>query len=170
MSQAEIQGVFDERVEHLNEYRTGMADIALEFNALSQVVHITFMTKETDIYGDTTDAVESELDKLAVVTKNPDMSYVQDLFGYLGEDREDEIPWLVKLTLTDMPRIIRHDDRILIGEIEFSVSKVTPINRLNDGLLKVLVYPERGDIEVNNDESCDCDCDSDECDITDDDN
>lgn len=119
-----------------------MADIALEHNALAQEVQIHFMSKVKDIYSDTSNELQEIVEKRAIISKNPDMTYVQDLFDELVEE-DEKIPWLVKLTRTDLPRMINHDDRITIGGILYSVSKVAPINRLNDGLLKVLVYPER---------------------------
>lgn len=147
MSQAEIQGIYDERVDHLNKFRTGMADIQLDFNAIAQDVTVQLMSKKKDIYSDTTTEIEQEIVKRAVVSKNPDMMYVQDLFSELVEDEDERIPWLVKMTITNLPRIVQHDDRIIIGDLLYSVSQVTPINRLNDGLLKILVYPERTDTE-----------------------
>lgn len=147
MSQAETQGIYSSRIEHLNEFRTGMADRALALNALSQLVQVKLMEKSVDIYGDTEVKLEAEVTKRVVVTKNPEMSYVANQFDLLVEDDEDRIPWLVKLTQSGLPRLIRHDDRMIIGGIEYSVSAVSPINRLNDGLLKVLIYPERSSNE-----------------------
>lgn len=147
-AQNELQGIYDERVSHLNKFRIGMADIALRRHPLAQVVGVTLMSKEEDIYGDTSNEVEVRVDKLALVNKSPDLSYVQDYFDDLIEDVDDKIPWLVKMTITGLPRLINHDDRILIADEVYSVSKVSPINRMNDGLLKVLVYPERSNPEL----------------------
>lgn len=140
--QSEIQGIYDQRVSHLNKFRTGMADIALEHNALAQQVQVHFMSKVKDIYSDTSNELQQIVDKRAIISKNPDMAYVQDLFDEIVEE-DEKMPWLVKMTITDLPRLINHDDRITIGGILYSVSKASPINRLNDGLLKILVYPER---------------------------
>lgn len=147
-AQNELQGIYDERVSHLNRFRKGMADIALRRHPLAQKVVVAFMSKDEDIYGDTCNEVEVRVEKLALVNKSPDLSYVQDYFDDLVEDIDDKMPWLVKLTTTDLPRLINHDDRILIADEVYSVSKVSPINRMNDGLLKVLVYPERSNPEL----------------------
>lgn len=142
--QSEIQGVYDKRVNHLNKFRVGMADIAMQFNAIAQQVTVIFMKKITDVYNDTSVEEESRVEKRAVVSKSPDMNYVQDLFDTLVEEEEKQ-PWLIKLTISKLPRLINHDDRIIIAGEVYSVSMASPINRLNDGIQKVLVYPERSD-------------------------
>lgn len=142
--QSEVQGILDKRINHLNKFRVGMADIAMHFSAIAQSVTVIFMKKTRDVYNDTSVEEEFRVEKRAVVSKSPDMNYVQDLFDVLLEE-EDKQPWLVKLTISSLPRLINHDDRIVIAGQTYSVSLVSPINRLNDGIQKILVYPERSE-------------------------
>lgn len=51
-SQAEIQGVFNERVEHLNKYRRLMADALLGRHLIAQDAEILLLAKSFDQYED----------------------------------------------------------------------------------------------------------------------
>lgn len=51
-SQANIQGVFNERVEHLNKFRRVMTDALLEHHLISQEAEILFLAKSFDQYED----------------------------------------------------------------------------------------------------------------------
>ena len=51
-SQAEIQGVLNERVEHLNKFRRILTDVNLEHNLLSQEAEILMISKSFDQYED----------------------------------------------------------------------------------------------------------------------
>ena len=159
--QAKKQGVFDERVEHLDRLHVGMADLSLKFNALAQFVDIYFVNASTDVYMDTTiEVVKVVRDKRAIVSKKNDMIYVQRLFETLLEGDTEENGWHIWLTGKGLPRHVQHDDIIKIAGILYSVSMVAPYNRLNDGLEHIWVYPERTlkeDELVYKDEG-DCDC------------
>lgn len=148
MKQAHLQGVFNKRVDHLNHYRRVMADIQLELNLISETVTIIFNKKTSDIYMDSIFEEESRVPKKVLISKNPDMAYVIDSFDEL-EEREDLMPWLVVITLTDLPRHLNHTDQIITenGQI-YRVSRAMPINRLNDSVQKVLIYNERIDTQL----------------------
>ena len=142
MSQAEIQGIFSERVEHLNTFARVMADIQVSHNPLAQDVTLIFNKKTSDVYYDTSIEEETRIKKRVLISKKYNLYYVQDLFQTLVEPTT-EMPWIVTLTLTSLPRHLQMDDQILIGDELYTVSRVSPKNRIQDSIQKVLIYNER---------------------------
>lgn len=137
-----IQDAYSERLDHLNDFRQKMADIQLEFNPLSQVALVQLVKKDTDIYGDTQNQLEQELTKRVHVKKNPSLIYLQDEFDFLVEDSEST-PVVITMTTTGLPRLVNHDDRVIIGNIVYTISTARPANRLSDTIIKLTAYPER---------------------------
>ena len=83
------------------------------------------------------------MEKRILPSKKADLFFVQDLFGDLIED-ESKIPWLVQMTLTGLPRLVNNGDNIIVEDVAYTVAKVAPVHRLNDGILRLLIYVERG--------------------------
>ena len=76
------------------------------------------------------------------------MEYVQDLFnGELLIDNDDQIPWLVVMTKTGLPRLLNQDDQIVIDGNKYTISVVRPTNRNSDSVFDCIIYPERTDPE-----------------------
>ena len=72
MGQANIQGVFNERVEHLNKFRRIMADVQLNLNLISQDVTIVLNQNAIDLYHDSSLVEETvRVDKRVLISKNP---------------------------------------------------------------------------------------------------
>jgi len=140
---ANSQGVYSERVEHQNHFRRTMADIVIGLNPLAQNATIVFNKIEKDHYDDSRAIEEGRMEKRILLSKKADLFFVQDLFGDLIED-ESKIPWLVQMTLTGLPRLVNNGDNIIVEDVAYTVAKVAPVHRLNDGILRLLIYVERG--------------------------
>lgn len=135
----------DRRIKILNNFAAGMADLKLSRDPLSSEVIVIFNELVFDQYQDPVSCETHRVKKLAKVSKNVDMTYVQELGDVLLNDSIDEIPWFVALTITDLPRIPKIADYVLIDGLKYSVSVVKPMNRSLDSLLLLIVYPERSD-------------------------
>ena len=178
-SQAQIQGVFNDRVEHLNNFRRIMGDIVLDHHLISQDAEVMLLARSFDIYGDISSVApfyafsskklaiydnESGLSFLAdrngdivrvrgvpvvvepyikkvLFDKAPDMHYVQQEFSNWLVENSANYPYLVQMTMTDMPRHLNLGDRLKLGETVYEVRLVSPISRLNDSIQKVMVCP-----------------------------
>lgn len=175
-SQANIQGVFNERVDHLNEYRRIMGDIILDHHLISQDAEIQLFDRSFDIHGDISSVapfvppVESAPDdetqetnnegseegdlnepevptppapfiKKVLFDKAPNLNYVQETFDNWLVENSEQYPYLVQITMTDMPRHLNLGDRLKLGETIYEVRLVTPISRLNDSIQRVMVCP-----------------------------
>lgn len=128
--------------EVLNKYILGMADLQIVRNPLSSEAVLILNETRRDIYQD---AIALEVDRVkkhVVIKKNLDMSYVQELGDVLLED-SDQIPWLVSMTISDLPRIPRMDDQLLVEGIKYTISFVRPLNRSLSSVVILLIYPER---------------------------
>lgn len=135
--------MFGERVKQLEKYAQGVADIQLSRNPLASEVVLIFNETIRDQYQD---AITNEIDrvvKVAMVSKDPSMSYVQELFDDLLEDDLGHLPWAVSLTMTNLPRRPSMDDQILIDGLVYSISKVTPLSRKVQSIITLAIYPER---------------------------
>lgn len=138
---ASLQGIVDARIERLNNYRRSMADVQLTLNPLAVDGEIIFNSRALDTYNEGILTEESRLTKRMVLSKTPDMHYVQDraLADLLVEHETGG--YVLRLTTTTLPRIISIDDQVVIGGITYTISKVSPYNRFNDSILVALVYP-----------------------------
>lgn len=135
---------YDRRNRVLNNWAAGIMDIWLSRTQLTSKVTLIFTKIVRDHYQDATHEECCRVEKLAAVKKNTDMNYVQELLGdILLEDNLEQIPWVVSLTMTGLPRIPKMDDHIIIDGVKYTISMVIPKNRHIKSLLSLLVYPER---------------------------
>lgn len=136
----------DNRNAILNRYAAGMADIWLSRTQLTSKVILIFNEVTRDHYQDAIHTETQRVMKLAAVKKNADMNYVQELFGeILLEDNLEQLPWVVSLTMTCLPRVPKMDDQIIINGLKYTISMVSPKNRNLTSLLSLLIYPERAE-------------------------
>lgn len=127
----------------LNNFTSGMMDIQLPRNPLASEVILIFNESVRDHYQDVIVTEDCRIKKLALVKKDPDMNYVQQEMDELLEDNIEQLPWLVKLTMTDLPRRPRAEDQILIEGLRYNISYVKPLNRSLDNIVLLTVYPDR---------------------------
>ena len=137
--------IYEKRVKHLNRFSCGMADIQILRNPLSLEVIVVFNDISYNHYQDSQICESERVKKIAVVKKNPEMSYVQELGDVLLEDDPDKIPWIVSMTTTGLSRIPKFNDHVVIEGIKYTISKVKPVNRNIDSLINIFIYPERND-------------------------
>jgi hypothetical protein len=122
----------------------GMADIQLSHNALASEVIIIFNDLSVDHYQDSRIAEIDRIKKLAVFRKVEDLEFVPDDENEtLLDDKEAAIPYEVLTTMTWLPRIPRRDDMLLHEGNLYTIHHVKPMNRDIDGLIQLVVYPER---------------------------
>lgn len=115
----------DNRNQILNRYAQGMADIWLSRTQITSKVILIFNDVIRDHYQDAIHKETKRVMKLAAVKKNADMKYVQELFGdVLLEDNLEQIPWVVSLTMTCLPRTPQMDDQIIINGLKYTISMV----------------------------------------------
>lgn len=141
----------DTRRDHMNYFMKGMADIVMSRTMLSREAEVILNDVVLDHYKDAQVAEVCRVVKNVMVRKNVDMSYIQEQFDLpwnpdgpeLLQDNVDQLPFIVIMTITNLPRVIRKDDEIMIDGIKFAVSKVKPTNRDLPSIINVLVYPER---------------------------
>lgn len=133
----------------LNMFAAGMADLQMSRNPLAQEVILIFNESGRDHYQDAILTETARVKKLALVKKDADMNYVQQIGDLLLED-VDAIPWVVSVTITNLPRTPRLDDQILIDGLRYTISLVKPANRSVDSILLLSVYPDRTDEEELN--------------------
>ena len=130
--------------EALNYFTSSMVDLQLDRNPLSQEVIVIFNKVQRDHYQDSITTEEGRVKKRAIVKKDLDMSYVQQLGDVLLED-DEHIPWIVSMSTTNLIRIPRTDDQVLIDGIRYYISYVKPVNRSIDSIVNISIYPDRND-------------------------
>lgn len=135
-------GIWDGRVQALNAFSRGMADLNLSRNPLASEVIVVFNDDKLDHYLDSRPTEGVRVKKLAMVNKHNTLDYVQTLTGEFVMEG-DVIPWVVNMTTTNLPRLPKVNDNIIIDNVKFAVSSVHPLNRNVDSLISLLVYPER---------------------------
>lgn len=140
----------DIRLNRLNKFVLRMADIKINRHPQRKKATIIFNDTRLDIYNDAIREEECRVEKNVIVRKNPDMMFVQSMFyNELIEDT-DKLPWVVDVTITNLPRLPKNDDMLLITdngkEYLYSISSVKPINRDTPVVLVMLVYPERTEL------------------------
>lgn len=133
----------DYRRDILSNMAVGMADIQLSHNALATEVIIIYNDISVDHYQDSRIAEIDRIKKLAIFRKSQDMTFVPDESEELLEDSEKSIPYKVLTTVTRLPRLPRRDDMLLSEGVLYTVHHVKPMNRDIDGLIQLIVYPER---------------------------
>lgn len=135
--------IYDERHRALENMAVGMADIQLAHNPVASETIVIFNDLSVDHYQDSRIAEICRVKKLAVFNKVDDMNYVPDSdMGELQFDN-DSIPFRVLMTITGLPRLPRRDDMLLNEGDLYTIHHVKPMNRDINGLLELIVYPER---------------------------
>ena len=134
----------DYRRDILSNMAVGMADIQLSHNALASEVIIIFNDLSVDHYQDSRIAEIDRIKKLAIFRKVEDLEFVpDDDHGTLLDDKESAIPYEVLTTMSWLPRLPRRDDMLLHEGFLYTIHHVKPMNRDIDGLIQLIVYPER---------------------------
>lgn len=133
----------DYRRDILSNMAVGMADIQLSHNALATEIIVIYNDISVDHYQDSRIAEVDRVKKLAVFRKSQDMTFVPDDSEELLEDSEKSIPYQVLTTITGLPRMPRRDDMLLNEGVLYTIHHVKPMNRDIDGLIELIVYPER---------------------------
>lgn len=133
----------DYRRTVLSSMAVGMADIQLSHNALATEVIVIFNDLSVDHYQDSRIAEIDRIKKLAVFRKSKDLTFVPDDSEELLDDQDSAIPYEVLTTVTGLPRLPRRDDMLLNDGNLYTVHHVKPMNRDIDGLIQLIVYPER---------------------------
>lgn len=134
----------DERLKILNRFVTGIVDINITRNPLHSEVSVVFNDAVLDQYQDSIVKESCRVKKYALVRKNVDMSYVQELGDILLEDT-DQLPWMVGMSMTGLPRIPKFNDYIILDNVKYTISAVKPFNRQIDSIIWCFIYPERTD-------------------------
>lgn len=133
--------------EALNNFTSMMMDVQIPRNPLASEVILVFNDSIRDQYQDVIVKETSRVKKLAIVKKDPDMMYVQQETDILLEDNIDKIPWLIKFTMTDLPRRPRAEDQVVVEGLRYNVSYAQPLNRSLNNIMVLTVYPDRSDID-----------------------
>lgn len=133
----------DYRRTMLSNMAVGMADIQLSHNALATEVILIYNDLSVDHYQDSRIAEIDRIKKLAVFRKSKDLTFVPDDSEELLDDQDSAIPYEVLTTVTGLPRLPRRDDMLLNDGNLYTVHHVKPMNRDIDGLIQLIVYPER---------------------------
>lgn len=139
------------RVKTVSDFTRRMADIRIAYHPLKVQFDLVFNYIKRDIYQDSALQEENRVQKSGILRKNPDLAYVQDLFYDVLTEDLDKMPWTLLLTTTDLPRLPKNDDQIVIQEIindeakiiVYNIAAVKPINRDRPVVLECLIYPER---------------------------
>lgn len=124
-------------------YTRKMFDVQTMHNPLATDIMFIYCDTELNHYQEGVSVETSRQMKRAIVRKDSDMNYVQfadDL--RLLEDIE-ALPFTVTISLTDMLRVPRTNDRVNIHGITYTVSMVKPVNRNTSSVVVMLIYPER---------------------------
>ena len=133
----------DYRRTVLSRMAVGMADIQLFHNALASEVIVIYNDLSVDHYQDSRIAEVDRIKKLAVFRKTEELTFVPDDSDELLDDKESAIPYEVLTTITGLPRMPRRDDMLLHEGNLYTIHHVKPMNRDIDGLIQLVVYPER---------------------------
>ena len=133
----------DYRRAVLSRMAVGMADIQLSHNALATEVILIYNDLSIDHYQDSRIAEIDRIKKLAIFRKSEELTFVPDDSDELLDDKESAIPYEVLTTNTGLPRLPRRDDMLLSEGNLYTVHHVKPMNRDIDGLIQLIVYPER---------------------------
>lgn len=135
--------IYDERHRALSTMAVGMADIQLAHNPTASEVIVIFNDLSVDHYQDSRIAEICRIKKLGVFNKVTDLDFVPDSdMGDLQIDN-DSVPYRVLMTLTDLPRLPKRDDMLLNEGMLYTIHHAKPMNRDIDGLVELIVYPER---------------------------
>lgn len=139
----------DTRMDSITRFMTGMTDIKVHRHPLKSLVILTFCDVKRDIYGDSFSevSVEGSYQKEIILQKNPNLDYINSTIGELLDDG-DQLPWIMILTLTGLPRTLRHGDFMTVDGKAYKVSGVQPCNRENPNIIQAYCHPSR-DFELD---------------------
>lgn len=143
----EANSEIDPRLSKVCRFMTGMFDVKVRRHPLKQRVVITFCDVVRDHYGDTHSTPVERYSKLIILKRNPDLSYINNALGILLDDGKD-LPWIMYLSLTGLPRTLRVGDYVTIDNIDYKVSNVKPCNRENPNIIACMLHPNRTDFSV----------------------
>lgn len=130
----------------LDHYAATMADLQLSRNPLSEECILIFNTVTRDHYQDAVVTETVRVKKRCLIKKNLNMHYVQEEGYELLEDTQ-ELPWIISVTMTGLPRVPQMDDQVMVDGIKYTVAEVRPANRSIRSIVLLSVYPERAAIE-----------------------
>lgn len=142
----------DLRVTHLNDFAMQMSETKIIWHPLRTEVIVSLSSKTYDQYQDAVTVETQRIKKFCILRKNPDIDFVQTIGGEFDvladEDNVDNVklPWVVVLTMLNLPRLIVSDDYMIIDGYKYAVSVVKPVNRFRQSVLDCLIYPERTNI------------------------
>lgn len=114
---------------------------------LRSEVIVMFNEVIRDQYQDVVSTEIIRVKKWGVVSKSVDLDYVQQLGGDILVEDTDSLPWAISMTLTDLPRIPKMDDQVLIEGKKYTISAVRPMNRDLPSVIVLFVYPERSTVD-----------------------
>lgn len=137
----------DERLNRVIKFMTGMTEIKIHRHPMKEKVKVAICKVNRDHYGDSTSEVETIIDKEVIIQKNVDLSYINITSGVLLDDGE-HLPWIMILTLKDLPRTLQHGDYVTYDEFDYKVSGVKPVNRENPDIIMCFLHPDRIDFEL----------------------
>lgn len=135
--------MIDPRISNIDRFTSGMADIQITRHPLRSLVIVVFNDTTYDVYKDGTTVETERINKLAIVERDKDLMYVQELLGdEFLIDEDERNPWIVTMTTTGLTRTLKGDDVLIIDGNVFTVSKLKPINKRIQSVITLLVYPE----------------------------
>lgn len=123
-----------------------MADIKISHHLLKSEAIIVLNDKEYNIYGDAETDESTRVKKEIILRKNVDLAYIETMDDVLLDDGE-QLPWVVVLTHSGLPRTLHAEDFIIIEGVQYTISRVKPSNRFRDSIYNCLIYPERASEE-----------------------
>lgn len=137
----------DLRVKQISNFTSSIVDLQISRHPLRSRVVVVFNTTNYDIYKDATNVESSRVNKWAIVEKEKDLHYIQQLLDddFLIDD-DAQLPWMITMTLSGLPRLPKQDDVIIIDGLKFTVARVMPIHKRIKSVLTAFVYPERSEV------------------------
>lgn len=129
-----------------DRYAVGWFDRMTPRNPLHKSCAVVFNDVTRDHYGDARAVETSRVFKVCMFEKT-DQEYVQFFDTDLLVEENNE-PWVCTLSLTDLPRHPRTDDRVVCDGQYYTISVVKPINREMPSIVKMLCYPERDEVDT----------------------
>lgn len=133
----------------INDFQRGMADIKIMRHPLRKEFTAILNDRIADVYMDTS-LVEVERVKIwGILWKDPNLRYIQLMDNPAELLDEMDKPWMCYFTDTNLPRILRKDDYLLLGDHKYSISEVHPINRDRPSVFVCFIYPERDETETD---------------------
>ena len=131
-------------------YTRKMFDIQTMHNPLATDIMLIFCETQLDHYQEGVSVETSRQMKRVIVRKDRDMNYVQFVDDLRLLEDIEALPFTVTMSITDLVRVPRTNDRVNIDGRIYTVSMVKPINRNTESVVILLVYPERDIVDDTN--------------------